>query len=158
MKRTSSRATQREGGEAFLFRGTSTGFPGHPGLQRLSLTPATTDPIVATLFATESANFGFGVVHIATHGELTGVEIVAGNVLATLEKEVAIRIKPREFAQKAGLTLIAAEARNILRNIGIALPHRIANKARLSEILHTSPRLTQEQIFEFVRQARGLKR
>ena len=36
-----------------LFRGTSEGWPGSPGTQQVGVTPASTDPIVATCFGTQ---------------------------------------------------------------------------------------------------------
>ena len=73
-----------------FFRGTSEGFAGSPTLQKIGVTPASTDPVVATIFAIEAENYGRGVVHIASRIDLAGVEILKGNVLAHLEREVGI--------------------------------------------------------------------
>ncbi|MGZ8842404.1 MAG: RHS repeat-associated core domain-containing protein, partial [Pyrinomonadaceae bacterium] len=137
-----------------LFRGTSEGFPGSPGLQRVGVTPASQDPLVATVFATESQNYGRGVVQVATPANLEGVALVEGNVLATLEREVAVEVLPLQFAQRAGVQISASEARSILERMGHMLPSRIHGPAGVSQTLGTTPRLTQGEINLFVQEAR----
>jgi RHS repeat-associated protein len=137
-----------------LFRGTSEGFPGSAGLQRVGVTPASQDPLVATVFATESQNYGRGVVQIATPANLEGVVLSEGNVLATLEREVAVGLLPKQFAERAGVQITAAEARGILERMGYALPSQIRGPAGVSQALGTTSRLTQEEINLFVQEAR----
>jgi RHS repeat-associated protein len=141
----------------FLFRGTSEGYPGGPGLQKAGRTPASTDPIVATIFATESSNYGRGVVHIASPTDLAGVKMFEGNTLRVLEREIGVGLRPSEFAQRAGLTITAGEARAILAEMGVKLPGRISPSSAL-DVLRTAPRLTQRQINDFVRRARRIGR
>ena len=85
-----------------LFRGTSEGFTGSPGLRAVGVTPATTDPVVGAIFATHAEQFGPGVLHIASPADLAGVKILPGNVLSGLEREVAAEITLAEFAARAG--------------------------------------------------------
>jgi hypothetical protein len=140
-----------------LFRGTSAGYPGNPSLQRIGVTPTSTDPVVATLFGTESEAFGQGVVHIATPGSLEGVEIIEGNVLRGLESEVGVGLRPAEFAGRADITITSGQARQILSEMGIDVPTQIGGKAGLDTALRSTPRLTPAQIQEFVNRARALK-
>ncbi len=138
----------------YLFRGTSEGYRGSPGLQRIGVTPASTDPIVSTLFATESENYGRGVVHIASPDDLKGIDIDKGNVLAGKEAEVSVGVPPLEFGQRASTTISAAQARANLREMGIDLPEKIYDKAGLESDIQTTPRLDAEQIRTFVERAK----
>ncbi|OJY99997.1 MAG: hypothetical protein BGP24_08675 [Lysobacterales bacterium 69-70] len=139
----------------YLFRGTSEGYPGSPGLRRIGVTPASIDPIVSTLFATESENYGRGVLHIASPDDLKGIDIDKGNVLAGKEAEVSVGISPLEFGQRASTTISAAQARASLREMGIDLPEKIYDKAGLESDIQTTPRLDAEQIHIFVERARS---
>ncbi len=140
------------------FRGTSRGFPGSPALQKIGIAPASTDTIVATIFAVEGQNFGEGVIYIATAQDLAGVLIEQGNVLAKLEAEVAVNLTPLEFANKASITITAVEARNILVDMGISIPGMIRGPAAIDTVLRNTPRLTSVQITQFVDAARNLRR
>jgi RHS repeat-associated protein len=134
-----------EGGT--LFRGTTEGFPGSPALQRIGITPTSSDPIVGTLFGIEASNSGRGVLLLAHR---SSVPTVPGNVLATLEAEVGVGLAPAVFAQGARSIPIST-AREALGKMGINLPTRIADKAALDQALRNSPRLSPQQIDEFLR-------
>ncbi|MFL5735526.1 MAG: RHS repeat-associated core domain-containing protein, partial [Chloroflexia bacterium] len=142
---------------AYLFRGTSKGWPGNPGLQRLRITPATSDPLVGTLFATSAeTRYGSGILHIALPGDLEGVGVIEGNVLGTLEAEVGIELSPLEFAERASIDISASEARGILADMEISVPSRVHGPADISRLLHNTPRLATAQVIEFVRRAQSL--
>jgi len=141
-----------------FFRGTSEGFAGSPTLQEIGVTPVSTDPVVATIFAIEAENYGRGVVHIASRSDLAGVEILKGNVLAHLEREVGIGILPAEFARRASITITASQARNILSGMGIHIQLSIRGPAAVDAVLRATPRLTSEQIQQFLNAARNLER
>jgi hypothetical protein len=132
------------------------GYLGNETLQRVGVTPTSTDPLVATTFATESANYGEGMVHIRMRSGLGNVEVGPGNVRASLEAEVAVYQAPAEFAAGADITLTAEQSRAILREMGFEVPSRIANVARADEFLRNSPRLTPTQVAEFLRRAQAL--
>ncbi|HEU5381384.1 MAG TPA: RHS repeat-associated core domain-containing protein, partial [Ktedonobacteraceae bacterium] len=139
------------GGECY-FRGTSPGYPGNPGVQRIGVSPVSTDPAVATAFAIKAeTNYGSGIVYIASRADLAGVEITEGNVLAALEKEVAVWVSPLEFAERASITINAATARGILNDMGISLPRSISSD--ISSVLRELPTLSPEQIAQFVQSA-----
>jgi RHS repeat-associated protein len=139
----------------YLFRGTSEGFEGSAALQKLSITPTSSDPVVATVFAVSSKNYGKGVLQIALPKELQGVEFT-GNVLQSLEKEVAVGLKPADFASKTSLTITADQASGILNKMGVKLPQNIPLE-NISKVLKETPRLNQSQIDEFFRQAVKIK-
>jgi len=131
----------------YVFRGTTVGFPGNPALQRIQMTPVSTDPAVATLFGTEAANFGEGVLLVSP---ARGLPITQGNVLSTLEAELGVQMAPLEFAQTAQSVSLPT-ARAALSEIGVNIPGRIPNKAALDAAIKETPRMTSEQIAEFLK-------
>ncbi|HEU5383588.1 MAG TPA: RHS repeat-associated core domain-containing protein [Ktedonobacteraceae bacterium] len=134
-----------------LFRGTSPGYPGGANAQRLGVTSTSTDPVVATTFAVNAeTQYGAGVLHIALPGDLEGVKISEGNVLANLEQEVGVWILPQEFADRASITIDASTARDILADMGIDISGRVS-LSNLSDTLRNLPRLSVEQIEAFIR-------
>ncbi len=56
-------------GDMHLFRGTTEGFPGSPAVQRFNITPASVDPVVATIFGIQSKSKGNAVV---AYGPMNG--------------------------------------------------------------------------------------
>lgn len=135
--------------DQLFFRGTSEGFPGSPGLQRISITPVSTDPVVSTIFALNAENYGIGNLYIIRQSALKNIQIYEGNVLKALECEKGIGIQPIEFIKLSEYKISAQEARLILKDMGINLPEKIYNTASLDMILRNSPRLNQAQINEF---------
>lgn len=147
--------------EAALFRGTTAGYGGGPGLQRIGITPTTNDPAIATVFAIGSGtSYGNGVVHIALPADLAGIEVSPlGNettaTLAQLESEFAVSVAPAQFANLASTTIASSQARSILSNMGISIPANIAI-GDINSTLETMPRLTAAQIQQFIQQAQKL--
>jgi len=140
----------------FFFRGTSAGYEGNPSLLRAVATPTSTNPAIATLFATESERYGSGVLHIASSSELKGVTTTA-NVLQGIEKEVVFDMLPSEFAQKAGVTITAAESRSILKEMGVNIPSNVT-KENLSSLALSMPNMSQFDINYFVTKALFLRK
>ncbi|MFT4155701.1 hypothetical protein [Parafilimonas sp.] len=135
----------------YLFRGTSEGFEGSPQLQKIGITPTSSDPVVATIFSINSKNYGNGVLQVALPKDLQGVEYT-GNVLQSMEKEIGVGLKPAEFAQKTSITITSDQARDILKNMGINLPAKISTED-ISSVIKNTPRLSESQIDEFYKQA-----
>lgn len=138
----------------YLYRGTTPGWPGSPGIRAIPRTPATTDPLVATLFAIHCLNFGNGVVLLAPR-KLVSDRIQPGNYFAQLECEIGLEMSPTEFETHSVHVVPAHVAREALVNVGFAeLPTRIA-KYKMTEALEYSERLGQrlapQQIIEFNR-------
>jgi hypothetical protein len=130
-----------------LFRGTTRGYLGGSGTQRAGVTPTSTDPGVATAFATNARQFGGAIVQIALPGDLAGVATYEG--LIASELEVGVDLAPSEFAQRVGTTISAADARGLLRGLGIYIPASIP-LGDLSPTLETTPKLSPAQIQQFV--------
>nr|WP_255346718.1 RHS repeat-associated core domain-containing protein [Synechococcus sp. PCC 7336] len=138
-----------------LFRGTTRDFPGNPILQRLGISPASTDPLVATVFALEGkARGGDPIVLFGNAQDFGSPDINLGNVRRTLEREVAVGMSPSDFARNAPNSISADRARQILSELGVAdLPPSIGSVQEATQILENTPRLTPEQILEFTRRA-----
>jgi len=133
----------------FYFRGTTRNWPGSAALQSLTVTPITTDPLVATLFAMESSRFGEGVVQLCLQSEVADF-VVRGNVLAELERELAVQVTPDDFTNRfVRATIQAQTARNFLAEIGYELPARVSDKNVLDWYLRTSARLRDQDIVIF---------
>ncbi|MBF2049791.1 MAG: hypothetical protein IGS54_20895 [Elainella sp. C42_A2020_010] len=137
-----------------LFRGTTDGFPGNPGTQELGISPASIDPLIATIFALEGKGItGNGIVLIATQRGLGNPVVDTGNFRRVLEREVQVGMLPLEFQNKALHSISVDRARQILSEMGVAeLPNSIGT-GDTSEYLRNTPRMTPEQIYEFVRRA-----
>jgi hypothetical protein len=106
-----------------VFRGTTKGFDGSAGTQRVGVTPTSSDPGVATIFATHAQQFGDAVVQIATPGDIAGVETFPGYIAS--EAEVGVDMSPAEFASRASMEIPVGVAREILSRMGIGIPSRI---------------------------------
>jgi RHS repeat-associated protein len=138
---------------AALFRGTTEGYPGSRMLQQVGVTPASTDPVVATIFALESKNYGTGVLKVALPEDLEGVILGPGNTRAALESEVGVQLTPTEFSERASITITADQARGILGNMGIKLPSTVNGIEQSTSLLKSTPRLTETQIRTFTKAA-----
>jgi len=147
-----------------LFRGTSEGYPGSPGNQRVGITPTTTNPAVATVFGTQSSQYGNGVVHVAVPGDVAAVDILPSGysqspTLGTVEAEIPVNMPPAQFANQASVTITAAQARSILSDMGINISGNItAQGSDLTNLLKGLPTLTSEQVQTFVQKAMQLSK
>lgn len=135
-----------------VFRGTTKGFDGSPGTQRVGVTPTSSDPGVATIFATHSQQFGDAVVQIATPEDIAGAETFPGYIAS--EAEVGVDMSPAEFASRASTEIPAGAAREILGRMGIDIPSRIGI-GDLSPVLENTPKLTPSQVAQFIEEAGG---
>ncbi|MEU8762992.1 ricin-type beta-trefoil lectin domain protein, partial [Streptomyces sp. NPDC048659] len=133
-----------------VFRGTTEGFDGSPGTQRVGVTPTSSDPGVATIFATHSQQYGDSVVQIATPDDLVGVATHEGYIAR--EMEVGVEISPADFSRRSSISIPASAAREILGRMGVNIPMRIGIED-LNPLLEMTPKLTAQQIGQFVREA-----
>jgi hypothetical protein len=141
-------------GDIYLFRGTTEGFPGHPALQKFGITPASVDPLVATVFGLEGKNKGNAILSFGSRSSFESGEIDLGNVRRTLEREVQVDLPPSEFQKRAQGTISVDRARQILKDMKIAdLPASLRSFNDSTQILESTPRLTPEQINEFLKRA-----
>ena len=135
----------------YFFRGTTEGYQSE-SLTRAGVTPTSTNPAIATQFAIDASRYDKNaVVYIATKAKLAGVTFADPNVLSEYEFEVPFNMYPGEFAKSAGITIKAAQAKDILLSMGIKLPAIPAGD--LSDVLPKTPQLTLEQINTFVEKA-----
>ena len=134
-----------------LYRGTSSGWPGNPVLQALRITPTTTDPLVAALFAIECRRFGKGIFLVCPRSEVER-RLGPANVLSEFESEVVVNVAPAEFAERfAHWTMAIENVREILLGLGFEVPEFIGDKRVLNDWLTDAKRLSTMEIAEFDR-------
>ena len=146
----------KSGSNTYYFKGTTEGYAGNSALQRLEITPTSTDPLVSTVFATNGEQYGKGVLYISSADDLKGVSYTASNVLSSYEKEVCFNMQPLEFANKSRISISASDARAILKDMGYDIPSRITI-GDMSEFLSNAPSLTTDEILNFVEKAGGIQ-
>jgi hypothetical protein len=139
--------------DRFLYRGTTPDWPGNPSLHGNARTCATTDPLVATLFAIECLQRGPAIVLVAPWAAFEGLSGPT-NHAAIFECEVVLKISPIEFAKQAIVRLEAQSSRDILVGMGFdRIPVRISGKSALREAIdqshRDSDRLSPDQILAF---------
>ncbi|MFD6331551.1 putative T7SS-secreted protein [Streptomyces niveus] len=134
-----------------LFRGTTKGFDGSPGVQRHGITPTSSDPGVASVFATQAERFGDAVVEIYPRAALDGVPVHQGYIAR--EAEWPIELSPAELSSRASAQVPSAVAREILSEMGIHVPRRIGNEDIDPLLADDVAKLTPEQITQFVEEA-----
>jgi RHS repeat-associated protein len=142
--------------QTYYFRGTTVGYPGNPVLQRLGLTPTSTQPAVATVFATvaETEYGGNGVVYIVSSNDLASVLTSPGNDYA-YEFEAVFEILPLDFARTASTSVSATGARSILASMGVSIDSRISLSEQTSYLESITPMsLSKPEIKQFVNLAR----
>ncbi|TDD40245.1 hypothetical protein E1287_01665 [Actinomadura sp. KC06] len=135
------------------FRGTTKGWPGGENMQKAGVASVTTDPGVATIFATQSASEygGEGVVQIHRPGNLQDVEKLGPGYIPR-EAEMGLGIQASDLADRANQTIPAARARSILSDMGYDIPPNITT-GDLNRILETTPKLSPDEIQDFMDRA-----
>jgi hypothetical protein len=124
-------------GDIFVFRGTTKGFPGSLASQELAISPASIDPVIATMFAARGAADGPDPVVLVSSSRALGQNSIGmGNYLATLEREVGIQMAPEDVARRALAELPLADARAALSRMGYYVPTMIGSDAVLTQHLH----------------------
>jgi hypothetical protein len=88
----------------YLYRGTTTGWPGNPVLREQNITCTSTDPLVATLFAIECRNHGRAIVAVARQDKFVG--------LVAPENHFVVFRKRRQFVYSS--SAVRYESRNHL--------------------------------------------
>jgi RHS repeat-associated protein len=143
------------GDGAILFRGAAEGYAGNPGTQRSGVTPASTDPKVATAFATRAEQYGRALVHIATQEDLAGIKVELNAGYIAYEAEAYAYTTVSDFAARAGTSVPASVAREVLGDMGIDIPSQIFENGDLTSYLRSSPLMTADQVAGFLRRIWG---
>lgn len=122
------------------------------------MTPTSTDPLAATLFAVRCRSFGEAVVlvvRLEQVAEFVGDE----NIFSKLESEVTLSLRPADFAMRAIMKIDVATALDILVRMGFEVPTIISGTKRMDDAIRESysrgDRLTSDQIQRFVSEARS---
>jgi hypothetical protein len=89
-------------------------------LQQLGITPASTDPVVSTVFALEGSAYG-GDAFVFNGGmsDFANGDIDIGNVRNSLEREVQVNLSPMEFQAQAPNAIPVNVATQVLSDMGI---------------------------------------
>ncbi len=120
-------------------------------LASLRVTPTSSDPLIAALFAVNCRRFG-NAVFLACHYNTVLPYVGSSNCLSELEKEFVIDVAPLEFAERfAEWVLDSVHPCGILTEMGFEVPEFIGDRRSLKNWIFSSPRLTSEQIAEFNR-------
>ena len=136
-------------GDVYLFRGTSPGRAGSPFAQATAVS-ATTGPYIATVFFLEArGQAGQAVIQFGPRSSIGTFDV--GNWMAAQEREVEVLITSRDFAAQAPSPVPVDTARQVLGEMDMpALPHTVASPSARSMLLDAAPRMTPDQVFEFL--------
>jgi len=134
----------------YVYRGTTEGWPGNMSLQDEKMTPTTTDPLVATLFAIECRNHGPALILAAPRSLFEGL-IGPANYFSVIESAVNLEIFPMEFAIMAKEKLDVDQSIAVLHEMGFQeMPVRLSGSYALQRTIDESYkaglRLSEEQI------------
>lgn len=137
----------------YLYRGTTVGWPGNPTLRDRRISCATTDPLVATLFALECRDHGVAVI-LAARKTTMEDRVAPANYFDIIECAVNLQCSPIEFEKNADFVLDVDDALEILRELGFTeMPVRLNGKSMLQQELEETHalgmRLNQVQIRRF---------
>lgn len=120
-------------------------------MQRHGITPTSSDPGVASVFATQAERFGDAIVEIYPRGALDGVPVHQGYIAR--EAEWPVELSPAELSSRTSVQVPSAVAREILSEMGIHVPRKIGNGDIDPLLEYDVPKLTPEQIAHFVEEA-----
>jgi hypothetical protein len=67
---------------------------------------------------------------------------------------VGIEIYPKDFSNKAGITISSQDSRDILNDMGYPLPNNIYDKQHLNSTLKDTQRLSESEIKVYVERAK----
>ncbi|WP_062203960.1 DUF6531 domain-containing protein [Streptomyces sp. NBRC 109706] len=136
----------------YLFRGTTRDFSGSPNTQNIGITPTSSDPGVATVFATHSESFGEAFVQVIPTRALDDVPYHEGYIRR--EAEWGVELPADELGRRAELEVPVSVARDILGDMGINIPNNIPIGSIDSTLEFDVPKLSTDQINQFISEAR----
>jgi hypothetical protein len=93
------------------------------------------------------------MLYIANQSDLAGATIGSPNVFQQAEVEVAVNLKPIDFAERASVKITAQQARGILKEMGFDIPASIKTTAGVNDLLKRLPKLNETQINTFYQKA-----
>ena len=149
-------ATSLENNQYF-FRGTTKGFPGGQQAQSIPVTYTSTNPAVATNYATAAETMFNepGLVQIASAADLFDFPPLTSNSSLPMDFEIGFGVPPSTFSFLASTTVSAQQARDILSGMGYQLPSRIYSTFELNKAINIqTPALTTAEIQSFTFKAR----
>lgn len=136
----------------FLFRGTTEGYLGGRATQEIGITPTSTDPRIATIFANNSSKHGTAIVQIFNKEDIDSSKILERNTF-DFEKEVGINMLPNDLSKLSSLQISAKDATSILREMGYNIPSN-PSLDQLSSIFKELEAMDDKKINDFVDKAK----
>ena len=135
----------------YLFRGTLPSSAFSKPYQGLGVTPTSTDPIVATLFACRYRMMGSAVVLLALKSEF--IELLDGPNLTSFYYECAVNLElpPDKFEMRCQHSISIDDSLAILEKLGYRLPSKLPDLSALTQ----SPRMLADDIERCLQRARG---
>jgi RHS repeat-associated protein len=145
----------RDDDETYYFRGTTLGYAGGDAARAAGVTPTSTQPGIATIFAINAQTVygGQGVVYITSSSEMSDVSIGYSNLLY-YEMEVVFNIQIADFSARS-FYITVERSMEILQTLGLTLPNRIYDD-EMSPLIRDTLHLTRSQISAYVAMARGI--
>lgn len=141
---------------AYLFRGALPSKSFDSPYEGIGVTPTSTDPIVATLFACRYRMRGPAVILISLKSDYN--ELLDGPNLSSFGYELAVNIDlpPDEFERRCLCQVPVELSLQVLREMGYSVPSKIADHDGLAQSLQQTPRMYFEQITTYVERCRAV--
>ena len=150
-----------------VFRGTTTGYPGSHAQQDANQTPVSTDPFVATVYASgaKEASYKKGnysskpIILINTKKYLKSHQVFLFPWVRSLEhdRELLATTTPLHFQQISQSRISLDQSRAILREMGYFVPYKVNNQNHLDQICKDHKGMTPLEIRTYIDRAKMLK-
>ena len=138
----------------YVFRGTTIGFEGSTASMNIPYTCTSGHPIKALWFALDcmSKNPYTAVVYLGILGKFSS-QTIKGNVLNSIEEEIAFSMQPRAFYTLSEGYVHVADLQTIVKMIGFDA-YMSVRKDNLSLLCEETRPITQDEIEAIVREMR----
>lgn len=134
----------------YLFRGTLPSGSFAAPYEGPGVTPASVDPVVATLFACRYRMDGPAIVLVAQRSDFA--ELLDGPNLESFRNEPAVNIElpPADFEMRCILRVAVDESLAFLDRLGYRLPPRLPDLGALTQAMAHPPRMEMRDIERYV--------
>ncbi|HXB08012.1 MAG TPA: hypothetical protein VNW04_12870 [Puia sp.] len=130
----------------YVFRGTTIGFEGNTASMNMPYTCTSSHPIKALWFALDcmSNNPYTAIVYLGILDRISG-QLIKGNVLDSIEEEIAFGMKPHEFYNLCEGYVHVADLQSIVKTHGFDT-YMSVRKDNLSLLCEETRQITQDEI------------
>ena len=123
-------------------------------MQRAGVTLPSTDPKVATAFATRAAEYGESVLHVATSADLAGLKVELHTGYLAYEAEAYVGTTAADFAARSSITVSAGVARDAFGD-RYRCAYAIYSNEDLTSYLRNTPLMAPVKIEKFIARLLG---